>query len=185
MSHRVGILEAAPEALLLQGDADDLFTRQRATHLHGRRPMSIGEHRILEPDLVKRSENIGAELDAGADLPELRGLLQDTDRKALAGERIAGRKPADAAAGNENGLPGSVLGHVQLLRVEACAVLPACAGSIAQRRRYQAAKSIAWSRGPMQMQASLRASRAERAKRFRAPKGALDRHSGVGGWAPH
>ena len=102
----------------LQIDVDDPFARKRAAHLHGRRPMRIGEHRILETNLVKRPENIGAELDAGADLPKLRGLLEDADRKTLAGERIAGCQPADSAASNENGLPEAVLGHVHVLRIE-------------------------------------------------------------------
>src|SRR5882672_5672438 len=105
MSHRVGMLEAALEAFVLERDVDDLVARERAAHLHRRRPMGIGKHRILEPDLVKRPENIGAELDAGADLPKLRGLLEDADRKALAGERIAGRQPMPPPA-MRMGCPG-------------------------------------------------------------------------------
>src|SRR5258705_5021081 len=119
MRHRVGMLEAALEAFVLQRHVDDRVARERAAHLHCRRPMGIGEHGILEPDLVKRPENIGAELDAGADLPKLRGLLEDADRKAATGERIAGRQPADAPASNENGLPAAVFTPVQVPRSRA------------------------------------------------------------------
>src|SRR3981189_1615216 len=79
MRHRVRMLEAALEAIVLQIDVDDPFARERAAHLHRRRPMAIGEDGILETDLVKRPENIRAELDAGADLPKFRGLLKDAD----------------------------------------------------------------------------------------------------------
>src|SRR5262245_29099917 len=171
MSHRVGILKAAREAFVLERDVGDLVARERAAHLHGRRPMGIGEHGILEPDLVERPEDIGAKLDAGADLAKFRSLLEDADRKALAGERIAGRQPANATAGNENGLPGSILGHVQFSPDRGLRrfCLPTRSGSNTQRRRYRATESIAWTRKPMQMQWP-RASRAQRAKRVRPPE---------------
>ena len=58
--------------------------------------MRIGQHRVLEAELLERAEDVGAELDAGADLPEFGRLLDHPHRKALARERIGGRKPADA-----------------------------------------------------------------------------------------
>src|SRR5215475_6894972 len=64
--------------------------------------MRVGEHGVLEADLVECAEDIGAELDAGADLAELGRLLQHPDRDAVAGERISRREPADAAAGDED-----------------------------------------------------------------------------------
>src|SRR5882672_11079683 len=174
MRHRVGMLEAALEAFVLQRHVDDRVARERAAHLHRRRPMGIGEHGILEPDLVKRPENIRAELDAGADLPKLRGLLEDADRKAVTGERIASRQPPDAAASNENGLPASVLSHLHVLRDRALVAicLPARGGSIARRRHYRAEESIAWTRNPRQMQRPG-ICRAKRAKRARPPKGCV------------
>src|SRR5215470_10898125 len=105
MRHRVGILKALRKALVRKRNADDRLAREGTAHLHGGRTVSVGEHRILQSDLVKRPENIGAELDAGADLAELRGLLKNANRKALHGQGIARGEPADAAASDENGLP--------------------------------------------------------------------------------
>ena len=80
---RIGMLEAREEARIVERDARDELARQRAAHLHGRRLMGIGEHRVLEADLVERAEDIRAELDAGADLLELRRLLEHPHRKPL------------------------------------------------------------------------------------------------------
>ena len=99
---RVGLLELAHEARVGQRDAGDALARQRATHFHGRRLMGVGEHRVLEPDPVERVEDVGAELDAGADLAELRRLLEHSHRKALARERVRRREPADAAARDQD-----------------------------------------------------------------------------------
>ena len=56
----------------------------------------------LQAEPLERMEDIGTELDAGADLAKLRRLFQHPDRKSLARERIGGGKPADAAAGDED-----------------------------------------------------------------------------------
>ena len=61
----------------------------------------------LEAEVPQHVHGIGADLDAGADLGELRRLLVDFD--LVAGLHQAGgrRQPADAGAGDEN----SVLLH--------------------------------------------------------------------------
>jgi hypothetical protein len=130
--------------------------------------MGIGEDGVLEPDLVKRSEILGPSW-----MPApLRNssLLEDAHRKALAGERVAGRQPADAAAGNENGLSASVLAHVQFSGYHSA---PA----------HRAAKSIAWTRNPMQMQ-RVRMSCAKPAKHGRPLGGGFSFVISGGGVGP-
>ena len=61
------------------------------------------EHLLGEAQHLEHAEHVGAELDAGADLLELRRLLQHLHRDALARQRQRGRKPADAAADDQNG----------------------------------------------------------------------------------
>ena len=73
--------------------------------------MSVGQHRVLQADPLERPKHVGTELDAGADLAELRRLLQHPHRKSLARERIGGRKSADAAAGDQDGSCAIRLGH--------------------------------------------------------------------------
>ena len=60
--------------------------------------MSVGEHHVAQADLVERAEDVGAELDAGADLLELRRLLEHPHREALARQRMGRSQPANAAA---------------------------------------------------------------------------------------
>ncbi len=98
MGHRVGLLEAIQEALVVERDAGDQIARQRAAHFHRGRAMGVGEHRVAQADLVERAEDIRAELDAGADFLELGRLLEHAHRKALARQRIGRRQAADAAA---------------------------------------------------------------------------------------
>src|SRR5262249_19682577 len=56
-----------------------------------------------EADPVQRTEDVGAELDAGAELAEFRRLLQHADRKTLARERISGGEAADPTARHQDG----------------------------------------------------------------------------------
>ena len=65
--------------------------------------MGVGQHGVLEPDLIQHAENVGAELDAGADLAEFGRLLEHAHRKALARQREGRDQAADAAAGHQNG----------------------------------------------------------------------------------
>ena len=65
--------------------------------------MRVGQDRILQADLFEHAKDIGPELDAGADLAELRRLLEKAYREALVGKRVGRDQAADAAAGNEKG----------------------------------------------------------------------------------
>src|SRR6266436_1367328 len=55
--------------------------------------------------MVEGVEGVGAELDAGADFAERRGLLQQDRAKALLREAERGGKAADAAAGDQPDFP--------------------------------------------------------------------------------
>ena len=65
------------------------------------------EHLLGEPQHLEHAEHVGAELDAGADLLELRRLLQHLDRDALARQRQRGREPADPAADDDHLIGGT------------------------------------------------------------------------------
>jgi hypothetical protein len=55
---------------------------------------------------VQHAGRIRRQLQAGADFPELRRLLDDVDGAAGPGERERGGEAADAAADDEQGNPG-------------------------------------------------------------------------------
>src|SRR5262249_15580125 len=67
-----------------------------------RRPMRIGEHRLFEAKLFERAKDVGAELDAGADLAEFGRLLQHSHGETLACERVGRGQTPDAAARNQD-----------------------------------------------------------------------------------
>ena len=102
VGHRVGLAEALHERGV-ERDMGDQLAGERIAHFLRRRHMGIGQHRVLEPDLVQRAEDIGSELDAGADLAELARLLEQDDREALLRQRIGGDEPADAATRDQKG----------------------------------------------------------------------------------
>ena len=101
MGDGVGLFELFHEACILERDAGDALAGERTAHLHARRAMGIGEDRFLEAEPFKRTEDVGAELDAGADLAEFRRLFQHPHREAFARKRMRRRQPADAAARNQ------------------------------------------------------------------------------------
>ena len=94
---RVRLAEALEE-LRAERNAGDQLAGERVAHFLRRRTVGIGEHGILEPDLVQRAENVGSELDAGADLAEFGRLLEHAHREARPRQRIGGGEAADAAA---------------------------------------------------------------------------------------
>ena len=104
VGHRIGLLEAfARKRGSSSGMRVTQLAGERAAHLHGRRPMGVGEHRVLEAEPVERAEDVGAELDAGADLAELGRLFEHPHRETLArASAYAAAKPADAAARDQN-----------------------------------------------------------------------------------
>ena len=85
----------------IERNMGDQLAGEGVAHFLRRRHMGIGEDRLLEPDLLQHAEDIGAELDAGADLAEFRRLLEQAHRKAAAGQRIGRDQAADAAAGDQ------------------------------------------------------------------------------------
>jgi hypothetical protein len=64
-----------------------------AVGVHGARTCAVAD-----AERIERGECVGAELDARADLADVRGLLEDLDRKPLPGERERGGKTADTSA---------------------------------------------------------------------------------------
>ena len=108
----IGLLEPVQEAGVVEGNPGDALARQRAAHLHCRRPMNVGEDLILEAEPCKRAEHVGAELNSGSDLAEFGCLFQHPDCHALARERIGRRQSADAAPGyQDRQLCTVALGH--------------------------------------------------------------------------
>jgi hypothetical protein len=57
--------------------------------------------RIAEPEIPQHVHGVGADLDAGADLAELRRLLIDFDVVTGLQQARCGGKPAEPRAGNE------------------------------------------------------------------------------------
>src|SRR5262249_6238787 len=57
----IGLLETVGEAGVVKGNAGHALAGERATHLHPRWPVSIGEHRLLEPEPFECAEDVGAE----------------------------------------------------------------------------------------------------------------------------
>ena len=101
VAHGVGIAEALAEGLAHRHRGD--FGLVDRVHHH--QPVGVDRARagaLAHAERVERGERIGAELDAGADLADVRGLLEDLHREAAARERQRGRETADAAAGNED-----------------------------------------------------------------------------------
>ena len=105
MYHRVGAAEAAAKCLAGL-DAHDFLGVDGIHH-----DDVIGENRAAARHLahaqgVQRREGVGAELDARADLADVRGLLQQLDFDALARQRQRGRQAAYAAAYDDGFLCG-------------------------------------------------------------------------------
>ena len=114
MGHRIGLAEPLHEGFA-ERNAGDEAAAQRVAHLDVGRHPGVVHHAGLEPDPFDRPEDVGTELDAGAELFEFRRLLEYPHRKALVCQRIGGDQPADAAAGDEEGkvAPAS---HVDIAR---------------------------------------------------------------------
>ena len=101
MDHGIGIAVARAERLA-EIDVADLAVGQR---VHQPELVDIDRHLargLADAQAIEAVEGVGAELDAGADLAELRGLLQHQRRDVLLRQRQRGRQAADAAAGDED-----------------------------------------------------------------------------------
>ncbi|MCY1455227.1 hypothetical protein D9M71_723450 [compost metagenome] len=103
VDHTVGVAEALAEGLA-HLDAADLAAVDSVHH-----GQVVGEHRAVARSLagaegVKRRVGIRAELDAGADLADLRGLLQQQHADALLGQHLGSGQTADAATDDDHRL---------------------------------------------------------------------------------
>ena len=104
MRHRVRLAEAGHEHVRVERHAGDEVAVERVAHLKGARLPGISQHGVAQAEPVERAKDVGPELDAGADLAELRALLEDAYRKTLARERDCRGETADAAAGDHERL---------------------------------------------------------------------------------
>jgi len=107
VDHGVGAAETLAEG----GAGVDAHHFARVDRVH--HDDVVGEDRALarrgaHAQRIERGEGVGAELDAGADLADVRGLLQQLHRDALARQRQRRGQAADAAAHDDDGL-GRVL----------------------------------------------------------------------------
>ena len=67
---------------------------------------------LLQPEFEQHANTIRAELDAGADLAEMRRLFEHVHVEPAAPERERGRQPANAAADDQNGSIRCSYGHL-------------------------------------------------------------------------
>ena len=102
MGDRIRLAEAFDEGAI-ERNVGDQFAGERVAHFLRRRAVGVGQDGVLEADLLQHAEDIGPELDAGADLAEFGRLLEHAHRKALARQRIGRDQAADAAAGHQKG----------------------------------------------------------------------------------
>ena len=101
MNHGIGIAEAGAERLA-EIDMGDLAVGHR---VHQAQRVDIDRHAargFADAEIIEGVEGVGPELDAGADLAQLRGLLQHQRADALLGQRQCRGQAADAAAGDED-----------------------------------------------------------------------------------
>jgi hypothetical protein len=101
MHDRVGVAVALAEGLA-EIDVADLAVGHR---VHQPELVDIDGHlpcRLADAEAIEAVEGVGAELNAGADLTQLRGLLQHQRRDVLLRQRQRRGEPADAAAGDED-----------------------------------------------------------------------------------
>ena len=101
MRDGVRIAEALREARV-ERDVDHLLAGHAVHH-----QQALDEHRFLLHELadaerIERVPGVGGDLDAGADLAELRRLLEHHALESLARERQRGGEAADAAAGDDH-----------------------------------------------------------------------------------
>ena len=101
MDHGVGVLVAGAE-FFAEVDMGDLAIGQR---IHQAELVDINRHRprrLADAQPIETVEGVGPELDAGADLAQLRRLLQHQRGNVLLRQRQRCGQAADAAARDEN-----------------------------------------------------------------------------------
>ena len=79
----------------------DFLAGAHVVHAQAGRKEGHLAHRIGEAQVIEHPEDVGPELDAGADFAEGDRLLQHRHRMACAAEYVGGGEAADAATGDE------------------------------------------------------------------------------------
>src|SRR5258708_7699737 len=125
MGDGVRLLEPGDE-LLAERNRRDLGAGQRIAHLQPAGFPGVAQHVDLEADALEGAKDVRSELNAGAELAKFGRLLEHPHRESLAGVRVGGHQPADAAARNEERqIPTVRFGHAStpLFSTDGC--LPA------------------------------------------------------------
>ena len=99
--HRVGRVIFLMETVIDRQFGDG-FASDGIPHLQTRREHRPFVHVLGQAEVLEHAEHVGAELDAGADFLELRRLLDDVNRNALAGQGQRRAQSADAAADHKH-----------------------------------------------------------------------------------
>jgi hypothetical protein len=98
---RIGVAVTLAKAFIER----NVDNRLAADAVHHQQPLD--ENRfpldvLAHPERIQRGPGVGRELDAGADLAELRRLLQHQRTKTLERESERAGEPADASAGDDD-----------------------------------------------------------------------------------
>ena len=102
VDHRVGVLEAFAEGVV-ERHPRDLVAAQAVHHDEVLDEDGGGTCLLGDAETLEHAENVGAELNAGPDLPKLGALFEHQRRDALARKRQGGGQTADTAADDEDG----------------------------------------------------------------------------------
>jgi hypothetical protein len=106
MDHRVGVAEAGTERVA-ERNLGDRAGVGRVQHHHAVVEDGAAARLLADAERVEGGEGVRRELDAGADLADLGGLLEHLDREAAPRQGERGGEAADAAAGDEDGPLGA------------------------------------------------------------------------------
>ncbi len=101
MDERIGMMEFLAEGVA-ERNARDLLPGHRIHHDEVVGKDGERADRLDQAERLEHPEHIGPELDAGADLLELRRLFDELRGNTLARQRQRRRQPADAAADDED-----------------------------------------------------------------------------------
>jgi hypothetical protein len=100
MNHGIGIAEPLAERFA-QRDVGNDRRIDCIHHQHFFGVDSAGSGAFADSKGIESGKRIGSELDAGADLTDLRRLLEDLDPISLARQYQCAGQPADATAGDQ------------------------------------------------------------------------------------
>src|SRR5687768_8112822 len=110
----------APGETLVERNIDDLLAADPVEHEQVLDEHGFLLHQRAHAEGVERVPGVGRDLDAGADLAELRRLLKHHRAEALARERQRRGQAADAAAGDDHRpLVTSLVSHLHCSMVSA------------------------------------------------------------------